>query len=123
MKKTAILLFVTSIFGVFACSTTRAAAQEQQKQSTGQVQQVKTSGVQGNITELLGVLGEAKADVVNLEKNGKDTFLLRITIEQATKAIQDAKDLLDKYDYPNERQIQQQVNDLEQRLFTVVMSL
>jgi len=122
MKKTTALLFIIAIIGFIACSTTNVVAQEQQE-TTKQVQQVKITGVQGNLNELSGVLGKAKAYVVDLEKKGKDTTMLSFTIRQATEAIQDAKDLLDKYDYPNKAQIQQQVNDLEQRLFTVIMSL
>jgi len=123
MKKTTALLFIITIIGFIACSTTNVVAQEQQKGTEKQVQQVKITGVQGNLNELSGVLGKAKSYVIDLEKNGKDTLMLNFVIEQATKSIQSAKDLLDKYDYPNKSQIQQQVNDLEQRLFTVVMSL
>jgi hypothetical protein len=72
---------------------------------------------------LSGVLGNAKARVVDLEKNGAKTTMLQYTIEQASKKIQESKDLLEKYDFPNEAQIQREVDDLEQRLFAVVMSL
>ena len=120
MKKIICVLFVTVITGI-ACSTnTKAVAQEQQNNSK---QQVTITGVQGNLTELAGVLGKAKANVVNLEKNGKNTLMLQTTIREATESIQQAKDLLRQYDYPNKSQIQQEVNDLEQRLFAVVMSL
>ena len=120
MNKIICVLFVTVITGI-ACSTnTKVVAQEQQNNSN---QQVTITGVQGNLTELAGVLGRAKANVVDLEKKGKDTLMLDTVIRWATESIQRAKDLLSQYDSPNKSQIQQEVNDLEQRLFAVVMSL
>jgi len=84
---------------------------------------VKTTGVQGNLTELIGLLGQAKTEIMKLEEGKESTAGKSNSIWYATKYIQEAKDLLDKYDYPNEAQILHQVLDLEQRLFKVVMDL
>jgi len=115
MKKTLMLV-------VIILSMTVVAFGQNKGQDAIQTPTVKTTGVQGNLTELTGTLGRAKSFVVGLETN-KPMISYSFDISAATEAIQDTKDLLDKYDYPDEVQILRQVLDLEQRLFKVVMSL
>ena len=111
MKKIVLILVLVLLVGT-------VFAQEPQNNPNQQT----LTRVQGNLTELTRVLGIAKSHVVNLEKNGQNTPSFMI-IAAAADLIQKAKDLLEKYDYPNKNKIQQEVNDLEQRLFAVVMSL
>ena len=122
MGKIIALSCLIIIIGV-SCSTAQIIAQEQQDNSNQQVQQITMTGVQGNLVELAEILGNAKAFLIELEASGRNTLMLNFAIRQTAQAIQQAKDLLARYDYPNKEQIQVVVNDLEQRLFSVVMSL
>ena len=76
---------------------------------------------QGNLVELMGLLGEIKVQILELEGGKRNILSTRISI--TTRRIQEVKDLLAKYDYPNKMEIIKQVNDFEQRFSKVVLGL
>jgi len=105
MKKTVLVLVMLLVSGVVF----------------GQ-EKVKTTGVQGNLTELVAEFGAAKTYIVELEQ-GQYKSVLNSAVHLATDKLKDTRDLLDKYDYPDEDKILRQVVDLEQRLLKFIMGL
>jgi len=78
----------------------------------------------GDLIELMHALGDAKSFILRLEKNkGEGEYNLHIIIERISEQLKKAKELLAKYDYPNEKAIKEQVDDYEKRYAAIVMSL
>jgi hypothetical protein len=77
----------------------------------------------GDVTELIAVIGDVKARLIDLEENGKQTTMLNWTIKQAADGIKKVKVLLSTYEYKDKKQYQQIVADLEKRLNKVIIDL
>jgi len=93
----------------------------EQKYAEVVLRQQSTGVNQGNLIELMGLLGQIKVQILELEGGARDILNTRISL--TTSRIKQAKDLLAKYDYPNKMEIIKQVNDFEQRFSKVVLGL
>jgi len=78
---------------------------------------------EGDLVELMQVLGHIKAFVIRLESGKEASYVIQHLIDGVAKDIQKIKKLLDQYDYPNEKAIKKQVDEYEQRYVAIVMSL
>jgi hypothetical protein len=86
-------------------------------------QAIALAAENGDVTELVATIGEAKSYLIDLEKDGAQTTFLKLKIEWTAGAIKKAKVLLNTYEYKDKKQYQQIVADLEKRLNKVIIDL